>query len=180
MKAIEIMTERLTLKPLGSEYLETVSAYAMDYENTKYMCHLPNEKIEETVNFLADIDAEWAKEQPAFYEFAMLYQGEHIGAVSIYFENDVGELGWIVNKKYWRNGFAYEAAKAIVSYFAEHMGTTHFIAHCDTENTASWKVMEKLGMTRTGEHDGRRNRAALEDSFEYQYEINGDTETFYF
>lgn len=172
MKSIEIETERLLLKPLGSEYLETVNAYAMDYENTKYMCRLPNESVEETVTFLAGVDAEWAKEEPAFYEFAILYHNEHIGAVGIYFENGIGELAWIINKKYWRNGFAYEAAQALVSYFTEHMGTTHFIARCDTENVASYKVMEKLGMTRTGKYGGRRNRAAAEDSFEYQYELS--------
>lgn len=171
MKKIEIETERLLLKPLGSEYLETVNAYATDYENTKYMIHLPNENREETAAFLAGVDAEWAKEKPEFYEFAMLYQGEQIGAVGIYFENGAGELGWIVNKKYWRNGFAYEAAKAVVTYFQENMGTMHFIAHCDTENTASYQVMEKLGMVRTAECGGRRNRAAAEDSFEYQYEL---------
>lgn len=171
MKNIEIETERLLLKPLGSEYLETVNAYATDYENTKYMLHLPNENREETAAFLAGVDAEWAKEKPEFYEFAMLYQGEQIGAVGIYFENGAGELGWIVNKKYWRNGFAYEAAKALVTYFQENMETTHFIAHCDTENTASYQVMEKLGMVRTAEYGGRRNRAAAEDSFEYQYEL---------
>ena len=171
MKSIEIKTERLTLKPLGSVYLETVNAYAMDYENSKYMCRLPNESVEETVTFLAGVDAEWAKEEPAFYEFAILYHNEHIGAVGIYFENGIGELGWIVNKNYWRNGFAYEAAKALVSYFKEYMGTTHFIAHCDTENVASYKVMEKLGMTRTGKCGGRRNRAAAEDSFECRYEM---------
>ena len=171
MKSIEIKTERLTLKPLGSVYLETVNAYAMNYENSKYMCRLPNESVEETVTFLAGVDAEWAKEEPAFYEFAILYHNEHIGAVGIYFENGIGELSWIINKKYWRNGFAYEAAKALVSYFTEHMGTTHFIAHCDTENVASYKVMEKLGMTRTGKCSGRRNRAAAEDSFECRYEM---------
>lgn len=171
MKKIEIETERLLLKPLGSEYLETVNAYATDYENTKYMIHLPNENRKEAAAFLAGVDVEWAKEKPEFYEFAMLYQGEQIGAVGIYFENGVGELGWIVNKKYWRNGFAYEAAKAVVTYFTEHMGTMHFIAHCDTENTASYQVMEKLGMVRTAEYGGRRNRAAAEDSFEYQYEL---------
>ncbi len=171
MKSIEIKTERLTLKPLGSVYLETVNAYAMDYENSKYMCRLPNESVEETVTFLAGVDAEWAKEEPAFYEFAILYHNEHIGAVGIYFENGIGELSWIINKKYWRNGFAYEAAKALVSYFTEHMGTTHFIAHCDTENVASYKVMEKLGMARTGKCGGRRNRAAAEDSFECRYEM---------
>lgn len=67
--------------------------------------------------------------------------------------------------------FACEAAQALVRYFADHMGTRHFIAHCDTENTASYKVMEKLGMVRTGEYGGRRNRVAAQDSFEYRYEL---------
>lgn len=34
----------------------------------------------------------------------------------MYFENDTGELGWIIS---------------------------HFLAHCDTENIASYKVVEK-------------------------------------
>lgn len=44
----------------------------------------------------------------------------------------------------------------------------------DTENVASYKVMEKLGMTGTGEYGGRRNRAAAEESLEYQYESRSD------
>ena len=172
MKSIEISTKRLQLKPLGSAYLQTVNDYALVYENTKYMCHLPNENAEETVNFLANVDAEWKKEKPSSFEFAILYENKHIGAVGIYFEGEKGEIGWIVHKNYWRNGFAYEAAQALVDYFKDNMGTTHFIAHCDTENVASYKVMEKLGMVRTGEWGGRRNRSALQDSFEYQYELH--------
>lgn len=60
----------------------------------------------------------------------------YFGAVSMHFENDTGELGWIIS---------------------------HFLAHCDTENIASYKVMEKLGMNKTGEWGGRRNRFASED-----------------
>lgn len=171
MKSIEIYTKRLLLKPLGSEYLQTVNDYSMDYENTKYMCRLPNENTEETLCFLTNVDSEWAKEKPAYYEFAILYKNKHIGAVSIYFEKGIGELGWILNKKYWGNGFAYEAAEALVKYFIDNMSTTHFIAHCDTKNVASYKVMEKLGMIKTGEWGGRRNKSALQDSFEYQYEL---------
>lgn len=171
MKNIEIFTKRLLLKPLGSEYIQTVNDYAMDYENTKYMCHLPNKNEEEAISFLRNVDVEWEKEKPAYYEFAILYRNKHIGAVSIYFEKGIGELGWIVNKKYWGNGFAYEAAKALIKYSIDNMGTTHFIAHCDTENVASYKVMEKLGMVRTGEWGGRRNKAATCDTFEYRYEL---------
>ena len=171
MSRFNIVTERMVLTPLGTDFLHSVNAYALDYENTKYMCRLPNASSEETLAFLENAESEWNKETPAFYEFAIIYQDRHIGAVSVYFENGVGELGWIVNKQYWGNGLAYEAAKAVIHYFAANMGTTHFIAHCDAENIASYKTMEKLAMVRTGEYGGRKNRAANQESFEYQYEL---------
>ena len=158
------------MAPLGVDYLDSVNEYALDYENTKYMCHLPKRDSDETLSFLRDVGAEWEKDTPGFYEFAVLYKNSQIGAVSIYFENGVGELGWIINRKFWGKGFATEAAKALVEYFSIH-GHRRFIAHCDTENVASYKVMEKLGMTRTGMSGGRKNRAAAEESFEYQYEL---------
>lgn len=171
MDYFEISTERLVLKPLGKNYLKSTVQYALDYENTKYMCHLPNETVEETEKFLADAEDEWKKEQPEFLEFAIIYHDIHIGAVSVYFEHDTGELGWIINKNYWGNGFAYEAAKALIDYAKAEIKISHFLAHCDAKNIASYKVMEKLGMSKTGEWGGRRNRSASEDSLEYQYEL---------
>ena len=171
MESIEIRTSRLILKPLGTRYITTVNEYALNPENTKYMCHLPNADSEETLCFLQNVETEWAKEKPGFFEFAVLYNDRHIGAVSVYFEQDVGELGWIINRKYWKNGFACEAAEALVKYFRQHYGIQHFRAHCDTENTASYRIMEKLGMVRTGVYEGRRNRSASEDSMEYQYDL---------
>lgn len=116
MDYLEINTENLVLKPLGKKYLNSTIQYAMDYENTKYMCHLPDETVEEAEEFLANVENEWKKEQPKFLEFAIIYNDIHIGAVSVYFENDAGELGWIINKNYWGNRFAYEAAKALIYY----------------------------------------------------------------
>ena len=170
MNGIKIVTERLVLVPLGVDYLDSVNEYALDYENTKYMCHLPKRDSDETLAFLQDVESEWKKASPGYYEFAVLYDNEHIGSVSVYFEEGVGELGWIIKREYWGNGYATEAAKGLVEYFSQQ-GCRRFIAHCDTENAASYRVMEKLGMTRTGRSGGRKNRAATAESFEYQYEL---------
>lgn len=171
-KRITIYTKRLILKPLGIEYLKTVHEYASDIENTKYMLYLPNESIEETMDFLQKSDAEWMSDTPSFYEFAILYENQQIGAVSIYLEGDSsGELGWIINKKYWKQGIAYEAAAALMDFSINELKIKHFIAHCDAENIASYKTMEKLGMSRTSKHGGRKNKASNEERMEYQYEL---------
>ena len=64
MDYFEINTERLVLKPLGKNFLKSVISYAMDYENTKYMCHLPDETVEEVEAFLTASGNEWKKEKP--------------------------------------------------------------------------------------------------------------------
>ncbi len=168
---IEIVTPRLVLRPLGVGDLETVMAYSMDPENTRYMRFLPFADEAETLDFLRETEAEWGKAEPRYFEFAVLHGGRHIGGVSLYHEDFGAELGWILAREAWGRGFAFEAAEAMTDWFFRNRGASHFVAHCDTANTPSWRLMEKLGMFRTGEHGGRRNRIAAEDSFEYRYDL---------
>lgn len=170
---MNLHTERLVLKPHGIEYLQTVNKYATDLENTKYMMHLPNENMDETRIFLEGVTAEWQKEIPTFYEFAIILGGKHIGAVSVYLDEECseGELGWIIDKEYWRNGYAYEASKALVDMCVEKLDIRKFVAHCDSENEASKRVMQKLGMQLEAEYDGRKNRASEEVRRECKYSM---------
>lgn len=167
-----IKSERLTLKPHGICYLESTHVYASDLSNTQYMMHLPNQNREETKHFLENVSKEWEKETPDFYEFAILLNNEHIGAVSLYLDENhaIGELGWILNKRYWHHGYAVEAAKAMIE-FAKTMGLKRLIAHCDDQNMASYKVMEKLGMELISITDGRYNKASKIESKERMYQL---------
>lgn len=74
MSRFNIYTERIVLTPLGTDFLKSVNEYALDYENTKYMCHLPKKSSDETLDFLRNVESEWNKEKPDFYEFAILYR----------------------------------------------------------------------------------------------------------
>ncbi len=169
---MEITSERLLIRPLGPEYLETYNAYAMNTENARYMCFLPHEDEKESLEFLKKAEAEWSKPDPVFYEFAIIHNGEHIGGISVHMEYGKPVLGWIINRKYQGRGFAYESAKAVMEYFAKELWITYFCAYCDTRNTASFRLMEKLGMKRVNESGGRKNRSSPEEAFEYKYEIN--------
>lgn len=145
---IELHTERLLLRPLNVSDLITVHEYSTDTENTKYMIHLPNKSVEETHNFLVCVSAEWQKKEPSFYEFAIIYDSLHIGAVSVYLNEDKteGELGWILNKKYWGKGFATEAALAVKTFAVHQLKVKNLVAHCDNRNNTSAHVMEKIGL----------------------------------
>ena len=150
---LELTTNSLTLRPLSTSDLATTHKYATDLDVTKYMIYLPNHSIEETLGFLQWCEAEWNKEQPNDYEFAICLNGKHIGAISLsQVEGTCYELGWVLDQEYHGNGYATEAARELVR-FAKSLGAQKLIAHCDTRNVASRRVMEKIGMKLVREQD---------------------------
>lgn len=168
---IELKTNRLILRPLNVEDLETVHEYASDIETTKYMIHLPNEIKEETLKFLSCITNEWQKENPNFYEFAITLYGKLIGAVSVSLneQRTEGELGWILNKIYWGKGYATEAAMAVKDFAVKQLNVPVLIAYCDYRNTASCNVMKKIGLTFVNDNGVRQYLKTSETARELVY-----------
>ena len=168
-----ITTPRLTVRPIALEDLEARHAYASDLENTRYMMFLPNEDIAETEAFIRKAMAEQEKDAPAYYECVALRDGVQVGGVCLYFldRRDEAEIGWIFDKRYWGNGYALEAARAVMDWGRARWGIRRFIAQCDAENAASYRLMEKLGMRRVSCLPGRKNRSSDEERMEMTYEI---------
>ncbi len=170
---IILNTKRLTLVPLGTEHLEGAKVYSLDPENTKMMCFMPCDDDREVMNYLLKCEAQWRKEKPDYLDAAVLLEGVHIGAVSIELleGGNVGELGWIINKRYWGHGYAVESAAAFMAFVREKYGVARFIAHADSQNSASRRAMEKLGMRLVKTYGGRRNRGSVEERMECLYEM---------
>ena len=162
---MQIKTQRLTLEPLGTKFLESTHAYASDPELTRLMVFLPTDDLKKC-------EAEAAKERPQFYEMAVLLDGRHIGSVSAYLEQNgtAWELGWIISRDAHGCGYAAEAARALMEYCLENTGIRRFIAHCDSENSASQRVMQKLGLSFAEERSGRKNRGSDEVRSEMMFE----------
>ena len=57
-----------------------------------------------------------------------------------------------------------------MEYCLENTGIRRFIAHCDSENSASQRVMHKLGLRFAEEHSGRKNRGSDEVRSEMMFE----------
>ena len=169
---MQIKTERLTLVPLDMSHLESAYAYSSDAALTKYMMFLPVESLEEMRKFIEDCVNERRRDPPAYYEFAVLLDGAHIGGVSLYFDTapDSGELGWILRPEYQGRGYAFEAARALMDWARAQLGVRRFFAHCDAENLASQRVMRRLGMALTDATGARKNRGSDELRREYVFE----------
>lgn len=147
---MQIQTERLLLRPLTVRDLDTCNEYAMDAENSKYMLFLPNKTSDETLAFLKGCEENWKQNPVTSYEMAITLDGRHIGAVSIALEEEA-EMGWVLNKAYQGKGYAFEAARALMAYAVKDLGCQRIVAHCDSRNQPSQRLMKKLGMQKVSE-----------------------------
>jgi ribosomal-protein-alanine N-acetyltransferase len=84
------------------------------------------------------------------------------------------ELGYIFNPKYHRNGYGSEAAAALTAYGFEKYNIHRIMARCDPRNTASWKLLEKVGFKREGSfrkygfvHTDENGLPIWTDAYEY-------------
>ena len=60
------------------------------------------------------------------------------------------ELGFAVSRDRWGQGYATEAARAILDFGFADLGLRRIYATCRPENVGSSRVLEKIGMSREG------------------------------
>jgi RimJ/RimL family protein N-acetyltransferase len=63
-------------------------------------------------------------------------------------EHQSGEIGYVLHPDHQGNGYATEACRVLLRLGFEELGLHRIVARCDARNTASWRVMERLGMRR--------------------------------
>jgi RimJ/RimL family protein N-acetyltransferase len=96
--------------------------------------------------------------------------GEHEGAP---------ELGYWIARPFWGQGYATEAAQAVVKV-AQAIGHTRLTAGHFADNPASGRVLRKIGFQPTGQITRRHSCARGEsvDSVEYALELDADCAPF--
>ena len=174
MTAMEIRTERLLLKPVTMAELHSTHAYASDLENTRLMMFLPYANLAETRQSIREAILQWEKPQPHHLEFAIFEGKSHIGGITLYFLDDPseGELGWVLHKNHWGKGYTTEAAGAMLAYAREHWHIRRMIACCDSENIASKRVIEKLGMKFVKTCPRKNRSSGNEERIDLTFEID--------
>ena len=60
------------------------------------------------------------------------------------------DLGFAFLPEFWRNGYAFEAASAVMSYGKNALGLERIVAILSQDNLRSSRLLEKLGFRREG------------------------------
>lgn len=104
--------------------------------------------------------ASWAQEGFSFLMMIEKGTGELVGHCGLKrVDNPLAhnqgdhEVGWLVREDRWRRGYAEEAMRAVLDWAFGRVGAPHVVALTSYSNTASWTLMQKLGMRRRQDLD---------------------------
>ncbi len=137
---MHIETDRLIIRDFRIPDVCDLHEILGDAETMKY-CE-PAYTFERTQSFLQDFCIERRG------AFAVIQKSSHkvIGYVLFKeWEYSVYEIGWIFNKNYWKNGYAYEACSKIITYAFEKLNISKVVAET-IDKQKSIGLMKKLGM----------------------------------
>jgi len=145
------ITDRLRLRPPALSDAESIhNAYATDPEATRYLIWRPHKNIEETNAFLRRCVEGWSTGSEFPWAITLKEGGELIGMVGLRVHEFKADLGYVLARKFWGNGFATEAVTPILRWALAQPQIYRVWAMCDVDNFASARVLEKVGMTREG------------------------------
>jgi [ribosomal protein S5]-alanine N-acetyltransferase len=151
---MELITERLILRDFTADDCPAVHAYQSKPLYLRYYewTHRTPEDVQEFVGwFIAQ-----QQQNPRYkFQFAVTLRdsGRLIGNAGVRKESaevQVASMGYELDPAYWGQGYATEAARALVDYGFTVMQVHRIGAHCVADNTGSRHVLEKLGMRLEG------------------------------
>lgn len=154
-----LTTTRLRLEPFTEHHLGGLNTMNADPEVMRYLAGRP-ETPDETRAMVERVMQRWREVGYSWWALIERDTDELVGAGAI--QNlrreatllpDMDcplEIGWRLRRDRWGQGLAVEAARRMARFAFEDLDAPELLAVCDPANTASAKVMQRLGMQQAG------------------------------
>lgn len=154
-------TERLVLRKLTSRDIGAVYEYGREPEVARYMPWEYHRSIDDAAMFVRSQIDNYRRGQPASWGIVLKDEDRLIGASgfgSWSLSNSRAEMGYVLAKSHWNQGLMTEVASELIRFGFEQMHLNRLQARAVVENIASWRIMEKVGMT----YEGTERQARFE------------------
>ncbi len=140
-------TERLVLRAPRLEDAKAVVALASDRRVAENTARIPHPyRMSDALEWITSVTGEVGKQT-----FLITLAGTPIGACGIDLrEASTPELGYWIGAAHWGQGFATEAARAVIDHAFTELGHEALQAGARVSNPASRRVLEKCGFQWTG------------------------------
>jgi RimJ/RimL family protein N-acetyltransferase/uncharacterized cupin superfamily protein len=152
---IKIETSRLILRTLKMSDASSIFDYAQNDNVTKHLLWSSHKTLKDSESFIKDYAfPSYMKNQPEPLGICLKENPDKVigtvGAFWVSVPSQKMELACALSEKYWGQGLIVEAMKAISDYCFAHYEVKRLQAQCKSENSQSFKMLTKIGMTHEG------------------------------
>ena len=149
-----IVTDRLVLRPIQDEDLESIFSYCSDPNVSKHTTWEAHSSLEDSKKLISYAKANYQRglSEPLAIAFKE-DPTKMIGTVGWFWSSErykAIELAYALSPLYWGRGIVVEACRGLIDEALRNHEILRITSRCMVENTASARVMEKLGMEYEG------------------------------
>lgn len=141
-----LITERLILRRPALTDAAAIFEFGHDPDVTRYMDWQTHTGIQDALAFLERSAPQWEAGDEFCWAITVKPEDRAIGTIACRVKGKTADFGYVLNRPYWGQGYATEAAKAVVSWVLSLPEIDRVWATCDTENVASARVLAKTGL----------------------------------
>ncbi|GES31521.1 GNAT family protein [Streptomyces angustmyceticus] len=150
-----IRTERLDLRPVTPDDLPAIHAYQRRPEVCRYLYWGPLDEAGSRASVAAKAARTTLREPGDLLQLAVVVResGTLVGDVTFVWrssEHRQGGIGYVFHPDHAGHGYATEASRALLKLGFEELHLHRVQAELDGRNTASARLLERLGMRREG------------------------------
>jgi len=151
MQFPKLESKRLIYRKFSMDDYPAAFGWLSDAETMKYRMDEPKDEagVQDYLNWaITSAEAEICKN----YEFAVVLKDNNtlIGSATLMNVPDKAEIGWMVHRDYWKQGYGTEIGGTLLKFGFESLNLHRIFAACNAGNIGSYKVMERIGMRREG------------------------------
>jgi RimJ/RimL family protein N-acetyltransferase len=145
--------EHLVLRPFGLADAAEVQRLAGDFAVADTTLNVPHPYEDGMAEaWIGSHASAWEEGSLAAFAVTRRRDGQLLGAISLKMQpgGDVAELGYWIGSPFWGKGYATEAARLLIGFGFTSLGLARIAARHFARNPASGRVMQKIGMLKTG------------------------------
>ncbi len=138
-------TKRLRIRLFREDDLDRLDEIHSDPEAMRYMGQVRTR--EQSRDLIRKYTDDFPKNRFTMWALEAKDSNDLVGRAGLSFLDgtDEIEVGYLIDRKYWGQGFATEAAAACVGYGFEEVDLDWIVGIVQPPNKASLRVLEKLG-----------------------------------
>jgi [ribosomal protein S5]-alanine N-acetyltransferase len=148
-----LRTVRLDLRPPLSSDVADIVRLAGGREVAATTLRIPHPYTDaDAERFIAAAARHADADQSVVFAMEVRDTAQFVGAIGLELQlaHRKAELGYWIGVPFWGNGYATEAARAVIRYGFDELNLNRIYASYITQNPASGRVLRKIGMKHEG------------------------------